>query len=253
MGVSFTRPGTDEVNTGTIDLSSVTAWSCGAWVYYDGSGTNEHTVITNWVGTTNRAKILLRIDPNTTDRIELLFGDSAGSDVVINGTGAVPVDKWAFVGATFEGGVKARIYLNGVEGGSSTPAATMATTASTADLLIGNADFTANDDFGGRIAEAFVAVGETFTASQMLAIANGQMRTLGGRLTDAESRYLPLYGNSSTEPDLSRNANNGTVTGASKIAHAPVRPYSSRYWGSAFVIETATTGKTRSYCPGIVS
>ena len=44
----------------------------------------------------------------------------------------------------------------------------------------------------------------------------------------ASGLYLPMWGLSSPEPDLSGNANNGTLTGTSYADHPPVTGYTKK-------------------------
>lgn len=67
--------------------------------------------------------------------------------------------------------------------------------------------------------------------------------------------YWPLYGNSSPEPDLSGNGNNGTVTGTTKADHTPVQPYSAKNWGR--ILDSVggsppASSTRRGFCPAII-
>lgn len=54
--------------------------------------------------------------------------------------------------------------------------------------------------------------------------------------------YWPIYGLASPEPDLSGNVNNLTLNGSPALAnHAPVIPYSSRFWTPGQLIESGET------------
>jgi len=132
-----------------------------------------------------------------------------------------------------------RLYLNGSEIASQT--ATLVTHTTVNSRAIGIQDGTANRGVNSRVAEFFI-LSSVLQPGQVTAL-NGRvsLRRVVGAVQD---QYTPLYGLVSPDPDLSGNKRNGTVTGATLANHAPVIPYSARFWGDGPLIEVAAGGAT---------
>lgn len=91
----------------------------------------------------------------------------------------------------------------------------------------------------GRIAEAAIW-SVALTDAEVLALSLG-LHPLRVRRTSIVA-YWPTYGLGSPEADLGGAGNNLTVTGTTLADHAPVIPYSARFWGHGPLIEAVVAG-----------
>ena len=136
-------------------------------------------------------------------------------------TSILSFDTWYHICGTYDG-TDLKSWLDGTNE-ATTPAAELGATAPTPSALAGRAGTAAFDD--GTIAE---------TALWNVALTSDEIGALSGGQAVSMTRpgslvlYWPLWGVASLEPDLSGNANNGIVTGATVADHAPVGPYKVR-------------------------
>ena len=125
-----------------------------AWVQYDGSGTNEHTVMNNF--NASNPSFNWRIEPATdTQEIFLNMFNDTNVDLLCTDL-AIPVNEWSLIGFRYDGS-EVCCWVNGVESTTCTAfVGGMDQIGSTGVSTIGgHATFT-GDDFGGPIAEVML-------------------------------------------------------------------------------------------------
>lgn len=144
--------------------------------------------------------------------------NSGGSDVVASYPGGVVASEWSFVGGDWDGG-DIHLWIAGVLRATTVCTSIMASHVGTAnswgnDQADGGAQF-----WNGLLAEGAIW-NAVLTASEWAALAAGvsPFRVRPQSLI----HYLPMFGLASPEPDLSGNANNGTLTGTTPANHPPV-------------------------------
>ena len=89
-----------------------------AWVNYDSSGSDEHTIISNWESIPDQAEILLRIEPSD-DTVEASV--IRETDTQIGGTFSDLVltpNNWHHVVITFDTTNGLKAYLDGTASGT---------------------------------------------------------------------------------------------------------------------------------------
>ncbi len=156
--------GGGHVNYGTpasLDMSGWSAFSVSVWVYYDGSGSDEHTAMSSW-GTagsvTNTASVLFRIEPSD-DSVEGFVRVEPNTTVGGTFTGvSVTVNTWTHLVFVFTS-TSLRLWVNNSEASNNfSTSANMDATASVA-LWVGDTDHTGatpDDSFTGRVDEVGV-------------------------------------------------------------------------------------------------
>lgn len=155
---------------------------------------------------------------------------------------AVSANTWTHAAAIFATASSRTAYKDGVAGSAETTNAGTTTVDRTA-IGVWERSSPVNF-FSGRIAEAGIWNVE-LTANELAALAAGVL-PLNIR-PSALVAYWPLWGLHSPEIDLHPRSTvatdySMTVTGATAIAHAPVEPFSRRFWGSVPLIEAGGGG-----------
>lgn len=143
-------------------------------------------------------------------------------------------------------------YVNGVQDGSATtvPAAT----STTSPLAIGQTQATGgNSPWVGAIAEVGIW-NRVLTPAEVAALATGVPAPVAA--PSGLVGYWPLHGVSTTEPDLSGQGNNGTVSGTTVAAPPPVGPLvrpRGDFWAmrSAAAAYAQTLGATQATVPAL--
>ena len=156
-------------------------------------------------------------------------GGNLTGQCLVNGTNVLPTATASFSTNTwFHGcmvavnGTSRTVYLNG--GNATTNTVSVATPATNTGS-VGALGTSSQYFFSGRAAECGIW-NTALTGNEILALAMGvrPYRIRPGSLTG----YYPLFGLQSPEPDLSGNANNGTLTGTSYATHAPVTQFTPK-------------------------
>ncbi len=174
--------------------------------------------------------------------------DAADNDVVALTSAGMSTGRWHHCGAVASTTAFRAAYLDGGNVGVDTTTVVPSGLDRTSiGALVRN---TVVASPNARIADA--AIWDTFlNAREMLALAVGvsPLRIRHQNLL----AYWPLHGLYSPEPDMVGGKLNLTITGTVPQAnHAPVIPYSARYWGSAPYIapvEAAILGGEQSPQP----
>lgn len=143
----------DHITIGTsINMASWTTMTAGAWVNYDSSGADEHTIISNWVAGANIASILLRLEPSD-DTVEGFIIVEA--DTAVGGTFAdltVSANEWHHVFLTYNGS-HLLAYLDGVQSSTTFAGNAALDATSSQELRFGESAHSGSDDFTGSLDE----------------------------------------------------------------------------------------------------
>lgn len=163
---------------------------------------------------------------------------SSGASSAATTTAHPSAGVWFHVCGVFAAAASRTIYLNGgspaSNAGSRTPASLDRTS------IARRANSSPANVWGGLVADAAVW-SDTLTASEVAALAAGvsPLRIRPASLVD----YWPLQGIDSPERSWVSGGHAMTLTASPTLAnHAPVEPYSRRFWGSAPLIEVAAGG-----------
>lgn len=136
------------------------------------------------------------------------------------GTASITQNVWYHVGAAIDGSNNATTFMNGVSDG--TVAGATVTPAAVNSTLGRNG---LNTDFPGILAD-YAIWNTNLTAAEFLALSRGA-RPVNVRSANLKA-WLPLTGLQSPEPDLSGNANNGTLTGTTPAFGPPIMAFTPR-------------------------
>jgi len=143
----------DEITIDTIpDMTNWSSFSIGAWVYYDSSGSNEHTIFSSWVGTpSTHASVLLRLEP-ADDTVECFVRNSVGTQLggTFGDTSITP-NAWHHVFATYDQTNGIQVYVNGNVSSTTYAANGVLGGTSITDMSFGKSPHNSSDDFFGRI------------------------------------------------------------------------------------------------------
>lgn len=173
------------------------------------------------------------------DPVRAVTTNSGGTvSLAVSSTG-YSNNVWCHACAVFAANNDRRAFINGGSKGTNTTAGTP-TAGSINRTAIGRASpLTPSAYLTGDIAEAAIW-SAALTDTEVAALASG---VLPWRIRPAALlAYLPLWGQHSPEIDLKTPATSWVVTGATLANHAPVQPFSARYWGSTPLIEVAAAG-----------
>jgi hypothetical protein len=142
---------------------------------------------------------------------------------VLTSSNQMTQSQWNTVFLTYDGSTLA-IYINGTSGGTAT--VTLSTSsAAGSELWIGDL-VQGGQPFNGFIGE-IVCWNTALTANDALAFQHGVFPNYYSGLV----AYYPLWGTGASEPDLSGNANNLTLTGTSQGNHAPTMSFTESFPG----------------------
>lgn len=226
MALLFATNSADRVDCGSgASLNNLSAFTAFAWVYVIGTmnAFNGRVVNKGDVGSATKGKEPISITTGDKWFIEI---DRAGVNAAATGFSAITFGKWIFIATTYDETDGPRIF----DGDLSTEASEKqyssrtvgdgATDAdSSSELWLGNRSIgTANRAPNARIACAGY-IAERLTITQ---IRKFQWNILA--CLDFDVRGLWILHGVDTQPDMSGNLNNGTVTGPTTIDHVPLGP-----------------------------
>jgi len=170
-----------------------------AIIKWDGTGSNKHTIFSNWNATQATAKVLLRLDAATNYLQGYVI---TATDTQVGGAYAVAVNttNYHYVALAFDA-TDLRIHLDGGEGSVGATGAVMA--AGTSGVAnIANTPHTAVDDFGGEIVMLRVS-NKKLSADARTAQFNGLLDAANyytfGTEEDFTATEIPLSGDSASE------------------------------------------------------
>lgn len=231
MSILFDANG-ENINHGSgssiDDLPNAGTCTWLGWVYMTGSIDNLHVFTMDGPTFGTRAGLLLLLDGTTGDIRAIVRRATTDADYVTN-SAPIAASTWTFVAVVYDASAGAGEIINVYTGDLSTIAteesygtATDGSGTATADASnnkwIGNLQRADTFEFDGRIARfGYYSNAMTLKEVQMLQFA--PTRTWN---TGANCRLLCDYYDTNTVHDLSGNANNGTVTGATAAVHVPL-------------------------------
>lgn len=180
-----------------------------------------------------------------------------GTSFITTGT-PLAVNKWSFIGATFDmanagGGGTGTPYAHHLYAGDLSTLVTecsYGTTSAGTGTLIGDAGVNlaiGGQEGGGNAFQGLIAVAQFY--NRVLTLGEYQQLQFRRTMLSGCVLYHELgYNGTSTQPDWSGNGNSGTVTGATQGAHVPTSKPFNMYtplWGTPPVV--AATGKPDYY------
>lgn len=214
MGRSFNGT-TDQIGCGSGTANQPgSAMSASFWVNPSqlGGGSDTYALMVSNLNVTNQQAfgVYLKTDGKLAIYTKVNNYDGSGSHTLSTST-------WYNIVATYDTTNGLVGYVGGASDGTAAAAGSLATTTTT--LQFGFDNSTAGRTFGGKLAD--VALWNVaLTVGEVAALAKGvranQVRP------NALTFFAPLDGLASPEPDLSGNANNGTLTGTSATTGAPL-------------------------------
>lgn len=234
MALVFGAATTDVVDHGSaaslddLPLSTFTVW---AWVYRTANRSNQHifskdnSFPSGWSLTANNV--------SGTDgelRFVVFRTDSTGTNWAdaISASGLIALNVWTFVAGTYDptGTPQMRLYI----GTATTPVAEVGSyfrqqngvgsflSDAAANLYVGNLQRSTTLPFLGNIERGGLVAGSLLTAGQLAQLQYGGL----AQANVAGTRLLFGYAGTGTQADYSGTGNNGTVTGATAGAGAPL-------------------------------
>ena len=213
-----------------------------------------------WIWPTIAAQTIMSIaDSTNANKRQALAMSAAGAINMTSHNGSTSTsatttanataNEWNHVAGIVTSGTNRASYLNGGNKGTDTTNIGMGT-GHNRTTVGRRSNSTPAAYFDGRIAE--VAVWN-------VALTDDEVRSLANRVCPLDLRptalvgYWPLLGLHSPEIDFSSGRNAMTVTGATAAAHAPVAPFSRRYWRAdvPFLDAVAPTGPFPPWPPAL--
>ncbi len=219
----------DQILTGVVSASSITTQlSLSAWIK-PSAFTNAYNGAAGVINTNLLAFAIFYT--KSTGKMAWYTQSRAVSGVVTAvdpGTATLSVGTWynIILTVTVSAANIMSTYVNGISDGTNNGGGPDNFQFLTEPLGIGFDNANPGRNFPGSIAD--VALWNVaLTATEVTAIAQGA-RPFTVRPANLIS-YLPVDGLQSPEPDLSGNANNGTVTGAALASGPPFMPFTPRW------------------------
>ena len=245
-GATFTHPGNALSFDGTDDYIEIpdgpdfdigTTFTFETWVYLNSYNANGIFLFNKWQDAAEDKFVSVNADG--TIRLNLFNGA-----IDLTSTGTLPLSQWAHVAATYESGVNASIYINGIE--DINAAAFSDPADGTGDVYLGrNPD---RDTFEGvtRILDGQLDEVRFWNTARTEAQIQS---TLSSELVGNEAGLMAYYKFDQTDPaittlpDRSANNNNGVLNGFGGLANwnvsgalgVPIQP------DSLFVTEVSPT------------
>lgn len=170
-----------------FNMGGWTELTVAVWAQYDGSGTDEHAVFSNW--DVNNASFFIKIEP-ADDTLEITVRDSAGSGVITGVTGFSPYE-WHFAVITVNPNETTthRCYLDGVERSTLNRAITgLGAGNSTGNLQIANDPSAAgSNDFLTGLASSAMIWERMLSAAEVKSLYENT-----AQIFEAEPVFLPF-------------------------------------------------------------
>lgn len=160
----------------------------------------------------------------------------ANNGVAIDpGTATLSNNSWNHLAVTYDNSVGLKTFVNGASDGTAAVGGNLSNDASQNPLVGFDSS---NTGFPGRLADACLW-NITLTSGEISALSQGA-RPFNIRPSGIIG-YWPIDGLQSPEPDLSGNANNGTLTGTSSAAGPPIMLFTPRWPAFTFIPAAVTT------------
>lgn len=220
-----TGANSDNVLT-NASFTTATKISYALWCYINGSGGGTNGLIfTSGAGS---ALVALRLSGGTTTMfLTAPWSTTRGDFTFTHGQGT---GKWFHVCVTYNGSSTANkptVYVNGAPVTVTTSATPVGTYGGTmSPQYIGNSSGAGAVGWDGLIAHLAMWNGDLLTQGEAAALANGLSPLLVRPVLRAV--YMPLYGVTSSEPNLGYPSSVGTVTGTKFVYGPPLSQVASR-------------------------
>jgi hypothetical protein len=184
----------------------------------------------------------------TSGTVKIASGNGTTAATAVT-TATFAANAWAHAAAVFTSGTSRAAYLNGGNKVSNTTSSTPGTPDA---VDVGRMMQTTKNYMNGRLAEAAVW-NVALTDAEVAALAAGvsPLRVRPANLV----AYWPLLGIDSPETDWHPAGGTRyplTVTGATKGNHAPVEPYSRRFWGTTPAVVAGGPPPPAAFSPAAV-
>lgn len=237
MALLFGAATTDRVNHGSNAVldnigraaAGMTVW---LWLRRTSDGNNQHIITKDGAGVTGFNLSVTNTGGEGSPRF-IVWHDVTHADY--RAVPALPLDTDVFLAATFlaSAAQDISIYAGSLTAtvaelsyNATQNAAGTAKEDATIDLYVGNLPRSTTLPFKGRISRVGI-VNRALTLGELRTIQFASLRqcNISGTI------LLCDYHGTGTQPDLSGEVNNGTVTGASIANHVPLKqPYPSEEW-----------------------
>ena len=198
--------------------STPTAYTWSMWLFGAATPATTSTTQPLVIGTTSGSFGFSWNHSSSTFKQAAFHKDSGGTTRAAAVNGTLSASVWYHIAATWDGSTFS-CWKYGVDQNDAFPTSVASITGSSS---LG-ADLNTNW-WTGYIGE-FAYWSRALKANELLALGRG---VLARQIPASLQIYLPLWGLSSPEPDLSGNANNGTVTGATAGGNPPVTLYTRK-------------------------
>jgi hypothetical protein len=211
----------DKIATATFAIPASGGWSFFCWLNVQGGAGTIREIVRNNSGS-NSPNPNIALYVNSTNKI--MSVDTSG--VIQTGCTFTPtIGVWCHVGftlSTLAAIATIAYYANGATAGTDTNSAAAGGTSS--PIWFGDDAFA--QPMNGFLADPAIWNAK-LTAAEVSALANGARP---GTIRSASlAGWWPLGGLQSPEPDLSGNANNGTLTGTNPAFGPPIMQFTPRW------------------------
>lgn len=143
------------IDCGAINVAGLTEFTITAVLYMDGSGTDEHTIISNWENGVNSGMFLLRVDPSLSNQIEFHVCREANTEIsVVMSDIALTTNKTHILTCRFNSidGTGLTGFRDDIKSGSSTATSSaLDATTTISNTYIGNSPHNSADGLTGGI------------------------------------------------------------------------------------------------------
>jgi len=181
LGPCLQLDGTDDyVDCGSFDSHSWSAYTLWSWVNYDSSGTDEHSVISNFDNSNTHGSFIMRLEPSN-DTIESYAIIVSDTQVGAQFATAITANQWQSVGVTFDSSLGMHAYPDGTKSATSVSiGAALDADYSSSDnhLLLGSSPHAVTDDLTGYLGCSIVFT-RCLDDIEMLWLANNQDSATG--------------------------------------------------------------------------
>jgi len=164
FGPAINLDGTgDLINCGNINMQGWSEISIVVFAKHDSSGSDEHTLASNYDGTT--ATILFRIEPSD-DSVEIFFVTDVVKNIACTDLNVTP-NVVHQIAMTYDGTMRA--YLNGVVSSTTISSGALKNIATANNFYLGASPHTASDNLTGNI-EFALLYNRGLSASEIVSI-----------------------------------------------------------------------------------
>lgn len=160
----------DYVHSGVIDISSWTALSSSFWAKFDSSGTDEHTIISNFQP--GLAGFRMALEP-ADDTLEFVLTEQANNNMSVVGNGGITVDQVHHFVVVYDPLIEGnmRVYIDGIRGSTTTAVSGVLDSSTTTDQTrIGESVHTADDSLTGGASNGYLWRNRALTDAEVMSL-----------------------------------------------------------------------------------